>query len=257
MDYDRTFDFGGRSFRYWRSGSGTPLLLLHGAGGSAMWEAEAERLSATHDVILPQHPGFDGSRYPEWMETVEDLAYLYSAAMQDWGLTRFRLMGHSLGGWIAGEMAIRIPAAIDRLILVAAGGIRGQGYAGNNFIWSAEETAAALFVDPAMRAKFVEPPADEAIALRVHRSRESTARLVWSPRWIGPAMNKWAARIAMPTLVIWGEADGLFPASFGRTFADRLPDSTFVEIANCGHVPHLERPEPFRAAIDPFLESAS
>jgi len=258
LKFEDKFAFGDMGFSYARKGKGSPLLILHGAGGPDMWAGEFERLSEHFDVILPNHPGFDGSRCPDWLEAVEDLAYLYLVALSAWGLRDVRVVGHSLGGWIAGEMAIRSPQIFHRLVLVAPGGIRGtDGFAGNNFVWSKEETAEQLFQSDDLRQMFLAANSDEAHALTLHRSRETTARLVWSPRWIGPALNKWVRRIDTPTLFIWGKQDGLFPVAFGREFSGLLPDSDLIELDDCGHVPHLERPDEYRAAVDEFLEVSS
>ena len=124
LDYSNQFDIGERRFNYARFGAGAPLILLHGAGGSQMWEDEARRLAKRFDVLIPRHPGFDGAPRPEWLEHVEDLAYLYLEAIESLELDRPILMGHSLGGWTAAEMAIRHPSQFRSMLLISAGGLR-------------------------------------------------------------------------------------------------------------------------------------
>ena len=256
LAYDYQFRFKSKRFTYARMGSGPVLVLLHGAGGSAMWESQAKELAKSFDVIVPRHPGYDDEPCPSWLEGVDDLAYLYLEAFEELGIENPILLGHSLGGWIAAEMAIRQPKSIRALILVSSAGLEVDGVApGNNFIWSMTETAENLFYQKSNQDAFLKANQDETVALQIYRARETTARLAWSPRWIGPAITKWIDRIDMPAFVIWGSDDKLFPAAFGREFAARLPDSDYLEISECRHVPHLDQPETFTRAVSEFLEN--
>ena len=86
-------------------GSGPPLLFLHGAGGNSGWQAYHEELSKTHTVYVPSQPGFNGTERPEWLYTITDLAHFNQEMVQALNLDQYILMGSSMGGWVAAEMA--------------------------------------------------------------------------------------------------------------------------------------------------------
>jgi len=90
-----------------RGGSGRPLLILHGASGAGGWTPYMADLAARHDVIVPEHPGFGASDMPDWLDNVPDLANFYLDFLDQLDLTDIDLVGHSIGGWIAAELATR------------------------------------------------------------------------------------------------------------------------------------------------------
>src|SRR5436305_1970351 len=104
-----------------------PLVFLHGAGGHTGWMAFLEELSQRFAVYAPEHPGFGQSDDPPWLDGVGDLAYFYLDFLKALGLERVHLMGTSLGGWIAAEMAVRDTPRLASLTLVGAVGITAQG----------------------------------------------------------------------------------------------------------------------------------
>lgn len=104
-----------------------PLVFLHGAGGHTGWMAFLEELSQRFAVYAPEHPGFGQSDDPPWLDGVGDLAYFYLDFLKTLGLERVHLVGTSLGGWIAAEMAVRDTARLASLTLVGAVGITAQG----------------------------------------------------------------------------------------------------------------------------------
>src|SRR5947207_14853147 len=117
----------GAAIRLFRGGSGQPLVFLHGAGGHTGWMAFLAELSTRFEVFVPEHPGFGQSDDPLWLDEVGDLAFFYLDLLQALGLDRVHLMGTSLGGWIAAEMAVRTTARLASLTLVGAVGITAQG----------------------------------------------------------------------------------------------------------------------------------
>ena len=90
-----------------RGGKGPPLLFLHGAGGAGVWLPFMAALSEHYDVIVPDHPGFGRSDTPEWLDALSDLAYFYLDFIEALDLDHVHLIGNSLGGWIAAEIAVR------------------------------------------------------------------------------------------------------------------------------------------------------
>src|SRR5437868_15273447 len=113
----------GCSIGLMRSGAGRPLLFLHGPGGAASWQPYMTDLAARHDVIVPEHPGFGQSDTPDWLDTISDLANFYLDFLDQLNLRNVDLVGHSLGGWIAAELAARNTNRLASLTLVAAAGI--------------------------------------------------------------------------------------------------------------------------------------
>src|SRR5205814_6804775 len=110
-----------------RGGTGAPMLILHGASGAGAWRPFMAALSEKFDVIVPEHPGFGASDAPDWLDTVHDLAYFYLDVLDQLDLTRVHLVGVSLGGWIAAELAIRSTQRLSSLTLVDAAGIHVPG----------------------------------------------------------------------------------------------------------------------------------
>jgi pimeloyl-ACP methyl ester carboxylesterase len=236
------------------AGRGAPLMILPGAGGAALYESLAAHLSESFRVFLPQYPGFDASDDADWLERVDDLAYFHLELLDRLDVGPVTVVGHSLGGWVAAEMAIRNPRALRAACLAAPAGIRVPDVSvGDNFLWSAEETLRRLYSDPTLAANAAAGASDAATVERIFRNRQTTARLVWSPRWFNPSLGKWLHRMRMPTLLVWGEQDRLFPLAHAEPFAQLIPGSILRVIRDCGHVPFIEKPAEFLAIVDPFL----
>ena len=140
----------GTQIRVLRSGSGPPLIFLHGASGHVGWLPFLERLSQRFDVIAPEHPGFGVSDDPPWLDRPSDLAYFYLDLIGALKLDRVHLMGTSLGGWIAAELAVRNASRLASLTLIGAVGILANDGApmDDMFRMSVEENAQRFYFDP-------------------------------------------------------------------------------------------------------------
>src|SRR5262245_38931226 len=110
-----------------RGGDGPPLLLLHAAGGAGTWPAFYGLLAQRFEVIAPDHPGFGGSDDLPEVEAIDDLVYHYLDVLDRLGLDHVNVVGASLGGWIAAELAVHSPHRIERLALLGAAGLRVPG----------------------------------------------------------------------------------------------------------------------------------
>src|SRR5215210_269165 len=115
------------SVRLLRGGAGAPLLYLHGAVGLPGWLPFFEQLAERHEVLVPEHPGFGKSDNSAWIRNVPDLAMYYLDFLDGLRFEKVHLVGHSLGGWIAAELAIRNCSKVASLSLVAPAGIRMRG----------------------------------------------------------------------------------------------------------------------------------
>jgi len=240
-----------------RGGGGRPQLLLHGAGGAGAWLPYMADLAARHDVIVPEHPGFGASDTPEWLDTVADLANFYLDFLDQLDLTAVDLVGFSLGGWIAAELAVRNTRRLASLTLVDAAGIHVQGVEQvDPFLLNDEERVRAMFHDPERAGAMLDrlkQPEFEDIDLK---NRTTTAKLVWQPRCYDPHLYKWLHRIDVPTLLVWGANDRMFPNDYAFAYQQLIPGSKVAIIPDCGHVPQIEQRQDFVAAVESFLNGA-
>jgi pimeloyl-ACP methyl ester carboxylesterase len=230
--------------RLWRAGAGTPLVFLHGAAGPPPWGAFFEALAAKCELIVPEHPGFGLSDNPAWIRNVADLAMYYLDFLDGLGLPPVHLVGQSLGGWVAAEVAARNATRLKSLTLVAPAGLRVNGVpCGDNFIWSAEETARNLYHDQAFAERIIAHTPSEQEAEIMLTNRFTAAKLGWDPRWFNPALERWLHRVTLPTLVLWGRDDKFLPSDYAKRWGACIPQARVELIADCGHLPHVEKAE--------------
>jgi len=238
-----------------RAGAGSPMLILHGAADAATWLPCMGALAAHRDVILPEHPGYGASDTPDWLDTIADLANFYLEFLDRLDLTGVDLVGHDLGGWIAAEMAVRDARRLASLTLVGAAGIHLKGVAQlDPFLRNDEQRIRDLFHDPTRADALVErlrQPGGEDLELK---NQTTTARLTWQPRGYDPHLAKWLHRIAVPTLLIWGTQDRLYPIDYAAAWQKLIPGAKLAIIPDCGHLPHVEQRGAFLAALTDFLE---
>jgi pimeloyl-ACP methyl ester carboxylesterase len=242
------------SVRMWRDGQGRALLFLHGAAGIPGWLPFFAQLAARHEVIVPEHPGFGNSDNPAWIRNVGDVAMYYLDFLDELNAQRVHLVGHSLGGWIAAELAVRNSARLATLTLVAPAGIRVKGVPiGDNFIWSPEETARNLFHDQSFAEKMLAQVPSEEEADRQLTNRFMAAKLGWEPRWFNPSLERWLHRIKVPTLVLWGADDKFLPSRYAELWGERVPGAKVELVPQCGHLPHIEKADMTAEKILGFL----
>jgi len=229
-----------------RGGKGPPLLFLHGAGGAGVWLPFMAALSERYDVIVPDHPGFGRSDRPEWLDQLSDLAYFYLDFLEGLDLEHVHLVGNSLGGWLAAEVAVRNTSRLQTLTLIGAAGIFVKGVPrGDLFIWTPEQRVRNLFVDQTMaEARLAQPMTEEQADIAI-KNELSTADLAWQPRFHDPQLRKWLHRIDIPTLLVWGDSDKLFPREYGEDYQRLIKGSTLEVIPSCGHLPHVEKADRF------------
>jgi pimeloyl-ACP methyl ester carboxylesterase len=237
-----------------RGGSGPPLLFLHGSSGASAWLPFMQSLASKFDVIVPEHPGFGDSETPDWLDTIHDLAYFYLDFLAQLDLDRVHLVGVSLGGWIAAELAVRDTNRLASLTLVDAAGIHVAGATQiDTFLRSDEQRIRDFFHDPAraeeMIARVLRPELEDVTM----KNRIATAKLAWQPRAYDPHLRKWLHRIDVPTLIIWGANDRLFPMEYAYAWQQLIPGSEAVVIPECGHVPQIEKPEIFVSELTGFI----
>jgi pimeloyl-ACP methyl ester carboxylesterase len=240
--------------RLMRGGAGAPLVLLHGGGGAGIWLPCMARLARKFDVIAPEHPGFGASDTPAWLDTVADLANYYLEFLDELDLRGVHLVGSSLGGWIAADLAVRNASRLASLTLIGAAGIYVDGVEQfDTFLSSEEQRIRAMFYDRDLAEAVVassERPELEDAALK---NRTMTARLAWQPRNHDPHLHKWLHRIKVPTLLVWGADDRLFPPAYADAFQKLIPGAKTVIFPQCGHLPHVENGDAFAAKLESFI----
>lgn len=255
----KTFvDISGCKTTIRRGGSGPSLLYLHGAGGSGNVVAFAESLAEQFDVILPDHPGFGESDLPPWLDNIHDAAYFYLDLMAHLNLRDVHVVGSSLGGWLAMEIAVRSTERIKSLVLSGAAGLNNkEARRGDIFMWEPHQRIRNMIVDQALAERLLSmKPSEEQAAIAV-KNEFATARLAWEPRFFDPHLHKWLHRIDVPVHIVWGDADAVFPLPFGENLQRHIPGAALTVIPKCGHLPHVEQPERFKALITGFISGQS
>jgi pimeloyl-ACP methyl ester carboxylesterase len=238
-----------------RGGKGSPVMFLHGAGGGGVWLPWMDKLAERHELIVPSHPGYDNSDTPEWLDNVGDVAFFYLDFLAKLGLKGVDLVGNSMGGWIAAEIAVRDQSRFKTLTLISAAGIHVNGVAkGDLFLWTPEERVRALFHDQKLADQMLSvPPTPEMIDTQLKNSF-TTAKLAWSPRFYNRDLRKWLHRITVPTLIVWGANDKIFPAPYAKAFGELIPGSRVEVIPNCGHVPPVEKMDVFLSMFEKHID---
>jgi pimeloyl-ACP methyl ester carboxylesterase len=237
----------GIELRVVRRGSGPPLLLLHGGGGPQDGLPFFHNLTLHFDVIAPIHPGFDGSPIPDHFDGMDDLVYLYLDLLDALDLRDLTLLGFSMGGWAAAEIAVRNTSRLSQLILVDAVGIKAGDRETRDiadiFGLPASDIPPLLFHDP---SKGPNPAACTEEQLTILASdRIALALYTWQPYMHNPKLPQRLHRVDVPTLLIWGASDGLVTVSYAEAYRRMIPESTLVVIPEAGHLPQVEQPDLF------------
>jgi pimeloyl-ACP methyl ester carboxylesterase len=238
-------------------GSGRPLLFLHPGIGLDTNAAVLDRLAARARLIAPLHPGFGRSEVPRSFTTVDDLAYFYLDLLDQLDLREVALVGVSLGGWIAAEIAIKSTQRLSHLILANPVGIkvgdRETRDIADIFAITEPELNTLAWFDPKLAERDYRAM-DEADVRVIARNREATARFAWSPYMHDPKLKGRLHRIGVPTLFLWGAADRILSEGYGRAYCAAIPGARFERIERAGHYPHLEQPDEFARRVFAFIE---
>jgi pimeloyl-ACP methyl ester carboxylesterase len=225
-------------------GSGQPFLLLHGGAGPQSVTGFAEKFAASHDVrvLVPTHPGFGGAPRPEALTSVGDLAALYNALLDQLDLRDVTVIGNSIGGWVTAEIALLKSPRVSGIVLIDAVGIEVPGHpVADFFSLTIDQVFQRSFhnpepfrIDPATL-----PPAAQAIAA----GNRAAIGVYAGTTMTDPALVGRLGTLEIPTLVLWGDSDGIVDVDYGRAYAAAIPMARFQLLAETGHSPQLETPD--------------
>ena len=235
-------------------GSGAPLLFLHGAGGPMIGAPFLDELAKHFTVYAPAHPGFGAGEGIEHLDDIIDFALYYLDFLDELQIDNPHIVGHSMGGMLAAEIAALAPYRLNRLVLVSPAGLwLDETPIPDFFTFNPQQTVKAALHDPEgplgqMLLKQFERP---EMMLEMHKSLASAGKFLWPIPDKG--LKKRIHRIQCPTLVLWGASDKLIPPAYGKAFLKAISGARLVTLNSSGHVPMLEEQDAFVQAVTNFL----
>jgi pimeloyl-ACP methyl ester carboxylesterase len=253
---ERTVDVGGAPCRIWEAGEGKPLAVLGGLVGFPHWSPFLESLASERRVVVPSLPGFPGGLghdrlddLPDWLAATLDL-------LEAAGLSGADLVGLSVGGALAAEVAAFSRSTVGRLVLVAPFGLFDEAEPVAD-VWAQRvpDIPALLAAHPERLAEALAAP-DDVPPLEWQivqmRASEAAARLLWPNCDVG--LRKRLHRIRADTLLVWGSDDRVIPASYAKRFAEGVSGPTTVQtLEDAGHLVDVDQPMALAERILAFL----
>ncbi|HUZ71404.1 MAG TPA: alpha/beta hydrolase [Stellaceae bacterium] len=251
-------DVAGITAEVRRGGSGAPLLVIHGELGVPGWLEAYRRLSESFEVIVPSLPGYGRSTRPDWIMGARDLAAWIAWFARDSRIpTPMNVIGCSMGGWVAAEIATVAPQFIDKLVLVGAMGVKPQaGEIFDYFLESGRTGLRRAFHRPDQAreyAQFYGQEWTQETIDRVEQHREMTCRVAWKPYMHSLTLPYLLPGIPTPTLIVWGRNDAIVPLESGEAYQRAIKGSRLAVIDDCGHMPEMEKPAEFAQLVRAFL----
>ena len=253
---ERAVRVNGELCRVWEKGQGEPLGFVAGLGGLPRWTPFLDRLSERRRVVVPSLPGFPGGLGHEKLDDLADWVTAALDLVEAAGLRGADLAGASIGATLLAEAAAFSPGVARRLVLVSPLGLFDEREPVTDVWAQRPDELVALLAENTERlsAELAPPAGAEPVEWQIvaQRAWEAAARLLWPTGDLGLA--KRLHRIAVPTLLLWGSADRVVPASYAKRFAEGLAGPTRIRaIEGAGHRADLDAPEELAAAILDFL----
>jgi pimeloyl-ACP methyl ester carboxylesterase len=269
-------EIDGMPIRYLAAGEGSPVVLLHGAGDNALdWRWVMPTLAASHRVYAPDLPGSPDSARPSADYSPTFFERFVTAFVDALDIGRATFVGNSLGGLIALQLALSEPERAGALVLVDSAGlgravnpaftsvnVPGLGEAALPF-WRTPVGAyqrawgrtALLFADPprSVPREWLEEQCRLALSPGYLEAHLTVLRALVDPGGQREVLVDQLPLLKIPTLVVWGVRDRVFPQSQAKEAVAQLPEGSLSLVPECGHMPHVECPDLFLAALDDFL----
>lgn len=247
---------GGRTaVRVWEAGAGAPVLYLHGFDGHPGEAPFLVRLAETRRVIAPEHPGYGESGGAEENDDVLAMVLHYRQLIEQLAPGPVDVVGHSLGGMFAAELAAICPQVVRRLVLVSPFGLwLDATQIPDPFSLNEEALAKLTWADPARRPSAKTNGTGNSV---IEAALARTTNLSMASRFLWPIPDRGLARrigiIRAPSLVLRGEQDRLIPEAYGGAFASAIPGAKVQLIPDAGHYPMAEQPQAFLDAVTAFI----
>jgi pimeloyl-ACP methyl ester carboxylesterase len=230
-------------------GEGQPFLLLHGGAGPQSMTGFAALLAEEEKarVLTPIHPGFAGTARPDGLSTPAGLAAVYRALLDELGLDDVTVIGGSIGGWIAAELALLDSPRVSGIVLVGAVGIEVEGHpVADVSALTLPEVMALSYHNP---VPFIPDLSTFTDQQKAAMAANRVALALYAPTNTDPTLLGRLKDIKIPTLVISGESDRIVGPEYGRTFARAIHFARFEVLPETGHMPMIETPELLLKAI--------
>lgn len=245
----------GLTVRIDERGSGRPILVLHGGGGPQSVSGFAAAVSEHAHVLSPIHPGFAGEPRPEWFNSIDDLALTYLELLERLDLHEVMVVGFSIGGWIASELAVRDTTRLGSIVLVNAVGIQVEGHEiADVFPLTPGELSALSFHNPAVFR--IDPATLSPDQIAATAANFQTLGVYGREQGMhDPKLRRRLGRVTIPALVVWGESDGVVDPDYGRAYAQAFPNARFKLIPEAGHVRQIEQPDRLLKLVWEFVDS--
>ncbi len=249
----------GLQLEYFDEGQGPVVLYLHSSEGPSPDLALVKALTKTNRVVMPAMPGFGTSETAGFIKSVDDMTYVLLDLIEALDLNDVTVLGSSLGGWAAVELATKASPRVARLVLDNPLGLR----------FTTDPTVRQfpdIFQDlPSQWSAFFSasepmdgrdwPSVERDIALRAARNREMFVKVGWSPYLYSRNLKGRIHRASVPTLVLWGDQDKLANRQYAQDYAAALPDARLEVIAGAGHFAFLDKPDAVASAVQAFVGS--
>jgi len=229
------------------------LLYLHGTFLGNLWLEFHQALSQHFHVFAPDIPGFGLTGRPDWMRDMSDYILYFRDLLDELGLDRPVIVGHSLGGWIAAEVVVWYPERVKKLVLSNAGGIRVKGTPiAHIFAMNPQELVSSSFDNLAAALPLMPVEFNTEYLLSQYRQRTTLASLAWNPSY-DPKLERRLQRVKCPTLIIWGQNDRIVPVAYADAFHRLIANSALVKLEGTAHMPMFEMPGEWNRHIIEFL----
>jgi pimeloyl-ACP methyl ester carboxylesterase len=237
------------------AGTGRAFLVLHGGAGPASVLPFATRLADQRParVLVPTHPGFNGTTRPADLTDVRSLAVLYISLLEQIGVDDVTVVGNSIGGWIAAEIALLAGPRVRGAVIINGVGIDVPGHpVADFFALTLEELTELSYHDP---DRFRLDPAtlsDRQKAL-MGANRQAIA-LYAGQTMTDPTLADRLAEVSVPTLVLWGQSDRIVDRDYGQAYAEAIPGARYQPLERVGHLPQIEDPAATLTAVWDFAD---
>jgi pimeloyl-ACP methyl ester carboxylesterase len=247
-DLNITFD------EYGVAKDGTGAIVLHGGAGPRSVAGFADALSEHAYVIVPTHPGFDGTTRPDATDTIEDLAVAYLDLIDALDLHAVMIIGNSIGGWIGIEMSLRDNhGRINSLALLGSTGIKPEPplEIADPAKLGPIKTGELAFYRPELRLD----PTTLSETQKAAMADNQHTQAIYAGVNYDPKLRGRLHRVFIPVLILAGEHDGIVPPAYGRALADSFPRAVFHLVPEAGHFPHIEQPGAVFGALGDFVDN--